>query len=146
MKLKKREIKSNSPYFRIVKQGSVLVYLTFHIITIFIVLLMAVMRQSMFSIGYVLFLLPRFKDAAEVLDQSAIKQFKSKGQFIKDIKSLKEQIKVLEEIENQDHYNEELDELKDLLLEKEKALQKIQDQQKKMNFMKRKGNDSKTEN
>lgn len=47
--------------------------------------------------------------------------------------------------ENQDHYNEDLEELKDLLLEKEKALQKIQDQQKKMNFMKRKGNDSKTE-
>ena len=145
MKLKKREIKSNSPYFRIVKQGSVLVYLTFHIITIFIVLLMAVMRQSMFSIGYVLFLLPRFKDAAEVLDQSAIKQFKSKGQLIKDIKSLKEQIQVLEGTENQEHYNEDLEELKDLLLEKEKALQKIQDQQKKMNFMKRKGNDSKTE-
>ena len=88
--MKKREIKSNSTYFRIVKQGSVFVYLTFHIITIFIILLMAVMRQSLFSIGYVLLLVPRFKDAAEVLDQRAIQQIKSKGQIIKDIESLKQ--------------------------------------------------------
>ena len=122
MKLKKREIKSNSTYFRIVKQGSVLVYLTFHIITIFIILLMAVMRQSLFSIGYVLFLLPRFKDAAEVLDQRAVQQNNSKVQLVKDIKSLKEQITKLEEHESPDHYNEELEELRENLDEKEKAL------------------------
>jgi len=44
IKKKKQEIKENSPYYRIVKQGSQVVYITFHIITIYIVLLMATMR------------------------------------------------------------------------------------------------------
>lgn len=44
LKEKKGEIKRNSSYFRIVKQGSQLVYLTFHIFTIFTVLLMATLR------------------------------------------------------------------------------------------------------
>lgn len=44
MKEKKWEIKKNCLYFRLVKQGSQLVYITFHIFTIFMVLLMAAMR------------------------------------------------------------------------------------------------------
>ena len=44
LKEKKWEIKDNSIYFRLVKQGSQLVYISFHILTIFIVLLMATMR------------------------------------------------------------------------------------------------------
>jgi len=41
---KKWELKNESFYFRTVKQGSVLVYLSFHVATILIVLLMAVLR------------------------------------------------------------------------------------------------------
>ena len=44
LKKKKADIKANSTYYRIVKQGSILVYVTFHIFTIFIILLMATMR------------------------------------------------------------------------------------------------------
>ena len=83
MKKKKREIKNNSAYYRVVKQGSVLVYLTFHIITILIILLMAVMRQSLLSIVYVFVLFPRFKDAAAVLDQRSIHKHKAKDDLIK---------------------------------------------------------------
>jgi hypothetical protein len=44
IKEKKSEIKKNCLYYRLVKQGSQLVYLSFHIFTIMIVLLMAAMR------------------------------------------------------------------------------------------------------
>lgn len=40
----KWEFKELSVYFRLVKQGSILVYVCFHMITILIVLLMAVLR------------------------------------------------------------------------------------------------------
>jgi hypothetical protein len=69
LKAKKRELKYNSAYYRIVKQGSTLVYICFHIMTIFVILLMATMRQSLISLGYVLILIPRIKDGAEVLNQ-----------------------------------------------------------------------------
>ena len=72
----------NSMYFRIVKQGSQLVYISFHIITILIVLLMAAMRQSVFGIVYVIILLPRMKDGAEVLKQRDIQQ----GKELEDLK------------------------------------------------------------
>ena len=74
IKKKKQEIKENSPYYRIVKQGSQLVYISFHIFTIYIVLLMATMRQSVISLGYVFILLPRMKDGSEVLDQRNMNQ------------------------------------------------------------------------
>ena len=76
LKQKKREMKERSSYYRIVKQGSVLVYLSFHIFTIFIILLMATMRQSLLSLGYVFILLLKMKDAAEVLNQRSIQQNK----------------------------------------------------------------------
>jgi len=55
-------------YFRIVKNGSIAVYLAFHIFTIFLVLLMAVLRKSLISFGYVAILIPHMKDGAEVLN------------------------------------------------------------------------------
>lgn len=67
MKEKKWEIKKNCIYFRLVKQGSQLIYITFHIATILGVLLMATMRQSLFAVMYVIILLPKMKDGAEVL-------------------------------------------------------------------------------
>jgi hypothetical protein len=67
---KKWELKNQSFYFRAVKQGSVLIYLSFHVITILIVLLMATLRGSIIALGYVLILLPRIKDGSEVLNQS----------------------------------------------------------------------------
>lgn len=69
LKEKKWELKKNSSYFRLVKQGSQLVYISFHIITIFVVLLMAAMRQSVLAIGYMFILIFRMKDGAEVLKQ-----------------------------------------------------------------------------
>jgi hypothetical protein len=73
LKEKKREIKNNSVYFRLVKRGSVLIYLTFHIITILVILLMSVTRESILSLGYILILLPSIKDGAEVLKQRELK-------------------------------------------------------------------------
>lgn len=67
VKEKKREIKNNSVFFRLVKRGSILIYLTFHIITILVILLMSVTRESLLSLGYILILLPSIKDGAEVL-------------------------------------------------------------------------------
>lgn len=64
---KKWEMKEQDLYFRLVKQGSQLVYISFHVVTIMVVMLMAVLRQSFLAIGYVLILLPRIKDGAEVL-------------------------------------------------------------------------------
>ena len=67
LKEKKWEIKDNSKYFRIVKSGSILVYLTHHVFMIFVILLAATLRQSLIALGYVFILLPRIKDGAEVL-------------------------------------------------------------------------------
>jgi hypothetical protein len=64
---KKWELKEQSFYFRTVKQGSVLVYLTFHVIMMFIIMLMTAVRRSIISFVYVAILLPRMKDGAEVL-------------------------------------------------------------------------------
>ena len=67
IKAKKWEIKDNSTYFRLVKQGSILVYLSFHIFTIFTILCAACLRQTILAIIYVLILLPRIRYGAEVL-------------------------------------------------------------------------------
>lgn len=82
LKEKKGEIKANCIYFRLVKQGSQLVYISFHIVTMFVVLLMAAMRQSVFGLIYVILLLPRMKDGAEVLKQRDIQQ----GKELDDLK------------------------------------------------------------
>jgi len=93
IKEKKAEIKKNCIYFRLVKQGSQLVYITSHIFTIFVVLLMAAMRQSLFAIVYVLILLPRMKDGAEVLKQRDIQQGKDLEDIENEIDDLKDQLK-----------------------------------------------------
>lgn len=66
-KAKKWELKQRSIYFRLVKQGSQLVYFSFHIFMIFTILMMATLRQSFIALGYVVILLPRIKEGAEVL-------------------------------------------------------------------------------
>ena len=75
----KWEFKELSIYFRIVKQGSVLTYLSFHIFTILVVLLMATLRQSIMSLGYVMILIPRMKDGSEVLMQRDLHQDNQKN-------------------------------------------------------------------
>ena len=69
-KKKKWDLKEQNFYFRAVKQGSQVVYLSFHVATILIVMFMAVLRQSFIALIYVLILLPRVKDGSEVLQQS----------------------------------------------------------------------------
>lgn len=62
---------------------------------------MAAMRQSLFAIIYVLILLPRMKDGAEVLKQRDIQQGKDLEDIENEIDDLKDQLKqksVLEEI------------------------------------------------
>jgi len=70
-------MKESSVYFRIVKQGSIIVYLCFHVFTILFILLMAVLRQSFVSLGYVLMILPHLKDGADVLRQNLLGQNKA---------------------------------------------------------------------
>ena len=64
---KKMDLKNRSIYYRLVKKGSVLIYLTFHVVTLLLVMLIAVIRQSVISLLYVLVLLPHLRTAAEVL-------------------------------------------------------------------------------
>jgi uncharacterized protein YlxW (UPF0749 family) len=68
----KWEIKRQSLYFRLVKQGSVFIYLSFHVFTILVILFMAVLRQSYMSFGYVFLILPRVREGAHVLKQNLI--------------------------------------------------------------------------
>ena len=64
MKEKKKHLKNNSTNFRVVKKGSFYAYLLLHILVIFIILLMAVFRSSLISLGYVIILLPHMNDGA----------------------------------------------------------------------------------
>lgn len=68
----KWEIKRQSLYFRLVKQGSIFIYLSFHVFTILVILFMAVLRQSYMSFGYVFLILPRIREGAHVLKQNLI--------------------------------------------------------------------------
>jgi hypothetical protein len=92
IKKKKWEIKENSLYFRLVKQGSVLVYLSFHIVMIFIVLLMSILRQSFLAIGYVFILVPRLREGAEVLKQRDIQLVKKKNELAEEVSSLHQKL------------------------------------------------------
>lgn len=93
LKEKKWELKQQSFYFRTVKQGSVLVYLTFHIFMIFVILMMTTVRRSIISFVYIVILLGRMKDGAEVLTQRDTNQNKlrqdaeDKLQLLKDDKA-----------------------------------------------------------
>jgi hypothetical protein len=68
LKEKKWEIKDNSNYFRMVKQGSMLVYLTFHIFTIFIILISSILKKSLLSLGYIIILVPKLGSGTTVLE------------------------------------------------------------------------------
>ena len=61
--------------------------------TIFIVLLMAAMRQSIFGIFYVVILLPKMKNGAEVLKQRDIQQGKELEELENEIQDLKDALK-----------------------------------------------------
>ena len=69
MREKKWELKEQSFYFRAVKQGSVLIYLSFHIFLIFVIMVMSTIRRSILSFGYIVILIPHMKDGSEVLGQ-----------------------------------------------------------------------------
>lgn len=72
------------------KQGSILVYLTFHIITIMIVLLMATMRQSLFSIGYVVIIVYNVKQGSKVLIQRDQSKHKERNNLVMDLQEKKD--------------------------------------------------------
>jgi hypothetical protein len=81
VKDRKWEIKDNSNYFRIVKQGSMLVYLTFHIFSIFTILLSSIVKKSLLSLGYIIILLPKIRSGTSVLEQREITQFQKKDEL-----------------------------------------------------------------
>lgn len=70
-----------------------MVYLTFHIFTIFVVLLMAAMRQSFFAFVYLLILIPRMKDGKDVLKQRDIQQGKDLEEVDVEIDDLEETLR-----------------------------------------------------
>ena len=121
IKQKKGELKNNSNYYRIVKQGSILVYLTFHVFTIFIVLFMAIMRQTLISIGYVICLLMRLNDAAKVLDQRQVQVDKRRKVLLEEIKQIRFAIT---ELNSEDESNK-INELQLIIKEKQKELEDV---------------------
>lgn len=78
-KEKKWELKQQNIFFRIVKQGSVLTYLTFHIFLIFLIFVTATLRRSVLALVYVLLLLPRVSQGSEVLRQREINRAKGEA-------------------------------------------------------------------
>lgn len=130
---KKQEIKDNSTYYRIVKQGSQLVYVAFHIFTILIVMLMATMRQSLISLGYVLIIFPRMKDGSEVLSQRTINQSSSKDKLEEEIQELEDQLKAAQG-EDSKLTLEDISKIEDELFERKQLLKSYLDSQKKMSF------------
>ena len=121
IKQKKGELKNNSNYYRIVKQGSILVYLTFHVFTIFIVLFMAIMRQTLISIGYVICLLMRLNDAAKVLDQRKVQVDKRRKVLLEEIKQIRFEITEL----NGEDESKKINELQLIIKEKQKELEDV---------------------
>ena len=53
-----RELKDNCVYYLIVRNAKVLVFTTMHIYTMMMILLMALCRRSIISLGYVITLAP----------------------------------------------------------------------------------------
>lgn len=89
---KKWELKEECFYFRAVKQGSVMVYLSFHIVLCFIIMVMATVRRSLISFGYIAILLPRMKDGSEVLTQRDQNQAKLRYDAESKVKAIRQQI------------------------------------------------------
>lgn len=69
-----------------------MVYISAHIFTILFILLMAAMRQSLFALVYVLILLPKMKDGADVLKQRDIQQGKDIEDLDNEIEDLKDKL------------------------------------------------------
>lgn len=82
---KKRELKQQSFYYRAVKQGSVLLYLTFHVFLMLVIMVMATVRRSIVSFVYIVILLPRMTDGAEVLKQRDQHQGKKRQEAQKEL-------------------------------------------------------------
>jgi ABC-type transport system involved in multi-copper enzyme maturation permease subunit len=78
---KKQELKMRNPYYRIVKQGSQAVYLTFHVTTILAIMLSTLLRRSFIAILYVFILLPHLRTATDVFAMALFSQEKKRKQL-----------------------------------------------------------------
>ena len=88
----KFEFKEQNIYYRLVKQGSILVYLSFHVFTILMILLMATLRQSFLALGYVLIFIPRLRHGSEVLMQRNVHHENQQTQLVNEEKDLETRI------------------------------------------------------
>lgn len=79
-----------------------MVYLTFHVALIFIILMMAAFRRSILSFLYVIVLMPRMKDGAEVLNQREMNQDKQREEVKKELDALRALLRDVED--NKDSY------------------------------------------
>lgn len=121
-----------STSYRMVKQGSVLVYLTFHIVTIFAVMLASVLRKSVVSILYVLILIPHMRTAAEVLTMQLFTKEKTRAELEDSRKKLEErhenanrEISKAKSDEERKDFESERNQLKHELKQKQTKLQQI---------------------
>ena len=71
-----KDIKENQTTYRIVKKGSTCFYLTFHIVTLFTILICAIMRRSLISLLYIWFVLKYLRTGTEVVSKRNRQQFK----------------------------------------------------------------------
>ena len=67
-------MKQLSTYYRMTKKGSALTYLSLHILSFFLILLSATIRQSILAVVYVGIILYYLKDSSQVLTQILVKQ------------------------------------------------------------------------
>lgn len=93
----KWELKDGCTYFRLVKQGSILIYLTSHVFTMMLILFMAVIRRCYFSLGYVFMILPKIREGAHVLKQNLIAGEKEIHDLEEKIEDLNLKLTKLEE-------------------------------------------------
>jgi hypothetical protein len=64
-----RELLDKCTYYMIVEGAQILIFTTMHIFTMIVILLMALCRRSLVSIGYVIALAPCLWESANVLKQ-----------------------------------------------------------------------------
>jgi len=57
VRARKWELKQKNFYFRLVKQGSMLIYLSSHIFVLFVILMMSTIRQSIIGFLYIFFII-----------------------------------------------------------------------------------------
>lgn len=78
----KWHFKEQDTYFRFVKQGSILAYMTFHVFTVLSIVLMAILRQSLIAFGYIIILIPNLHDAADILKQRLFEENKQANSIV----------------------------------------------------------------